>query len=88
MATIVESQAAEETEIVFIGFTGFRIIFHRVDASVLRYVTRQVFPSSDRVVSNFPNKPGNIRDEIHNPFTVRSLLSNPLQVIDLRYLLI
>ena len=45
-----------------------RIIFHRVDASVLRYVTRQVFPSSDRVISNLPNKPGNIRHEIHDPF--------------------
>ena len=88
MATIVESQAAEETEIVFIGFTGFRIIFHRVDASVLRYVTRQVFPSSDRMIPDLPNKPSHIRDEIHDPFTVRSLLSNPLQVIDLRYLLI
>ena len=78
MTAIVEGQTAEETGVIFVWFTHFFIVFWRVDSSVFGNITRQVLTTADRVIADFRDKPGDICDQIHDPFTVRSLLTYPL----------
>ena len=78
MTAIVEGQTVEETGVIFVWFTHFFIVFWRVDSSVFGNITRQVLTTADRVIADFRDKPGDICDQIHDPFTVRSLLTYPL----------
>ena len=55
---------------------------------ILGYVSRQVFSLTDGMIPDFPNKPSDVGDLIHDPFTAELLLVNPLQEVDVTDLVI
>ena len=69
-------------------FTCLDVTIKWGDANVIHDITGKIFSSSDGMIADFRDEPSDVCHEINHPFTVRSLLSNPLQVIELRYLLI
>ena len=64
------------------------VTIKRGDANVIHDITGKIFSSSDGMIADFRDEPSDVCHKINHSFTVRSLLSNPLQEIDLRYLLI
>ena len=52
------------------------------DSTVVHDIAGQVFPSSNRVIAEFCYKPRHIRNRIHDPFRIRSLLMHPLEEIN------
>ena len=88
MAAVMERQAAKETQIILIRSARLAVVFQGIDASVFGDVSRQVFTTPDGMIADFPNKPSDVGDDIHDPFAVRPLLANPLQEIYLCYLLV
>ena len=64
MATIVKWYAAEGTEIIFVGFTGFHIIFQGFYSMVVDDVPGEMFSTSDRVIPDLRYKPDHISDHI------------------------
>jgi len=86
VTAIVGGQTAEKAQIIVIASSDVTIQWG--DSSVFHQVMGEIFTTTDRMIANFPCEPGHIRHEIHDPFTIRPLLANPLQEIDLCYLLI
>ena len=84
----MERQAAEETQIIFVGFASSDIAIERDNSDVVHDITGKIFATTDGMITEFPYEPSNIRHEIHNPFRVRPLLAYPLQEIDVVYLFI
>ena len=78
----MESQAAKETEIVFIWPASLMVAIQRLYSTIFHNVTRQIFTSADGMIAEFCHKPSNVGDQIHDPFRIRSLLSYPLQEIN------
>ena len=68
MATVVEGQTAEKTQIIFIRSASSDIAIKWGDSHVVHDITWWMFATADRVVSNVPNKPRHIRHQIHHPF--------------------
>ena len=82
----MEGQTSEETEVIFIGFASSDIAIERDNSTVLYNVMWEIFPSAEGMIANLCDKPGDIRNEIDNSFTVWFLLAYPLQEIDVVYL--
>ena len=82
MATVVEGQAAEKTQSIFIRFTCLDVTIKRGDATVIHYITGKIFSSSDGMIADFRDEPSDVCHKINHPFGVWPLLANPLQEID------
>ena len=70
MAAVVESEAAEKTQVVLIWLAFSDMAIQHVDSMVLSNVARQVFSRTDQMITKFPHKPRHIRDKIYHPFTI------------------
>lgn len=88
MATIVEGEGLDKTEIILVGFTGFCIIFQGFYSAVISGVPRQVFSSTIGMIPDLPNKARHISYQIYHSFTAWPLLAKPLQEIDVTDLVI
>ena len=73
---------------IFIEFASSDIAIEWDDSTVLYNVSGQVLSSADGMIAHFPNKPGDICNQIYNPFSAGPLLANPLQEIDVTDLVI
>lgn len=82
MATVVEGQAAEKTQIIFIRFTCLDVTIKRGDATIIHDITGKIFSSSDGMIADFRDEPSDVCHKINHPFGVWLLLANPLQEID------
>ena len=88
MATIVEGEGLDKTEIILVGFTGFCIIFQGFYSAVISGVPRQVFSSTIGMIPDLPNKARHISYQIYHSFTAWPFLAKPLQEIDVTDLVI